>query len=131
MFLGMPESPHAKASDLPGWPCPPRLRDIPNRENSWGFIYVSDVSGRVAVAQDELGHLWANGDTIPAFRTPNESNESPGGFVFWTQTGLGLWIHPKSLKYLPSISRLDMKPGQWLPVNEVAHEVPEHIASAC
>ena len=34
---------HAKISDLPGWPCPPRVRDIPNTPDSWGWVMVSDA----------------------------------------------------------------------------------------
>ncbi|MBF9135307.1 hypothetical protein I0C86_41390 [Plantactinospora sp. S1510] len=120
------QSQHARAFDLPGWPCPPRVRDIPKHHNSWGHILVVH-SG--PVAQDELGYLWVNGETIPRFQTPNETLTSPGALVFWTESGLGLWVHPKSLRSLPSISRLDMRPDEWLAVNEVASEWPDFIKS--
>lgn len=50
-------NPHARAVDLPGWPCPPRVRDIPATPDSWGWVDVGSMAG--AVAQDELGYLWA------------------------------------------------------------------------
>lgn len=118
---------HAKASDLPGWPCPPRVRDIPKSVNSWGLINVLSEQAGMTVAQDELGYLWVNGETVPQFTTPTESKANPGAFVFWVPSGIGLWVHPKSLRCLPSISRLDMKPDEWLPVNEVARDWPPFI----
>lgn len=121
------KAPHAKASDLPGWPCPPRVRDIPKSVNSWGFIDVLSEDAGMKVAQDELGYLWVSGEAIPRFTTPIEGNANPGALVFWTQSGIGLWIHPKSLRCLPSISRLDMKPDEWLPVNEVSKDWPAFI----
>jgi hypothetical protein len=123
-----PNRNQARAFDLPGWPCPPRVRDIPNHEESWGWITVSNLPIQpYAVAQDELGYLWVNGNTIPTFKTPNETDVSPGALVFWTETGIGLWVHPKSLRYLPSISQLDMKPDEWLPVRVAAKEWPPFI----
>lgn len=82
------------------------------------------------LAQDDLGYLWVNGDTVPRFTVPDDSWEDPGAVVFWTETGVGLWVHPKSLRHLHSISRLDMKPDQWLPVNEVAREMPPFVKAA-
>lgn len=122
--------PHARAFDLPGWPCPPRVRDIPNHVESWGKIDVTSVHAGLKVAHDELGYLWVNGDTVPEFSIPGvhePANVNPGALVFWTESGIGLWVHPKSLRFLPSISRLDMKPDEWLPVNEVARELPSFI----
>ena len=121
------QAPHARAFDLPGWPCPPRVRDIPKHKHSWGYI---DVRGHseinfVPVAQDELGYLWVNGNTVPRFRTPNDIHR--GALVFHVEVGIGLWVHPQSLKYLPSVSRLDMPTGEWLPVNAVAPELPSFI----
>lgn len=121
----------ARAFDLPGWPCPPRVRDITGHENSWGWVPVSEHSSVVAVAIDELGYLWANGDAIPVFKLPNEGVVNPGAIVCWMADGLGLWVHPKSLRYLPSISRLDMKPDEWVPVAVALSELPPHVKSAC
>ncbi|ANZ13402.1 hypothetical protein ACH4YO_37970 [Streptomyces noursei] len=123
----MVDKPHARAFDLPGWPCPPRVRDIPHHENSWGWIAVgSHLAKNSPVAQDELGYLWVNGDFVPKFQVPEE-NHNPGAVVFFDDGMIGLWIHPKSLRYLPSISRLDMGHDEWVPVNVVAAELPEHI----
>lgn len=119
---------HARALDLPGWPCPPRVRDIPKRVESWGLIDINTHVLPKALVQDDLGYLWVNGDVVPRFQTPNDGIANPGALVFWTESGIGLWVHPKSLRYLPSISRLDMKPDEYLPVNEVAHEPPKFIS---
>lgn len=122
--------PHARAFDLPGWPCPPRVREIPNYQDSWGWIPVSEHLGGdspTTVAQDDLGYLWVNGNTIPKFKTPNEAYANPGAIVFQTDLGVGLWVHPKSLQYLPSISQFEMTPDEWLPVNEVAKECPPFV----
>lgn len=120
---------HARAFDLPGWPCPPRVRDIENHEDSWGWVLVSGHSNPAAigVAVDELGYLWVNGDACPRFMLPQESDANPGAIVFWTPDGIGLWVHPKSLRHMPSISRLDMRADQWLKVAVVVAELPEHI----
>jgi hypothetical protein len=121
---------HARAFDLPGWPCPPRVRDVPACEGSWGMVDVINHSNRqlVALAQDELGFLWANGDIVPKFRLPNDHDlGSPGAVVCWTPEGLGLWVHPKSLAHLPSISRLDMDQDRWIPVAVALSELPPHI----
>ncbi len=121
--------PHAKAFDLPGWPCPPRARDIPNHKCSWGWIptFQLPATGTIPVAQDEQGYLWVNGNTVPEFREPNEADANPGALVFWSETGIGLWVHPKSLRYLLSINRNDMSQDDWLPVNEVARDIPSFI----
>ena len=36
----MTEHTQARTSDLPGWSCPPRVRDIPSTPESWGWITV-------------------------------------------------------------------------------------------
>jgi hypothetical protein len=118
---------HARAFDLPGWPCPPRVRDIPSHEGSWGYVRVTpykigDIEPPIAI--DELGYLWACGDTVPQFCLPSENDHSPGALLCATPDGLGVWIHPKSLSRLPSISRLDMQPDQWIPIAVALAEMP-------
>jgi len=117
----MTEHTQARTSDLPGWPCPPRVRDIPLTPWSWGSVEVNSING--AVAQDEVGCLWVDGNAVPQYRQPEESNASPGALVCWTAAGLGLWVHPKSLRFLRSISRLD-EPDRWVPVMSVLPESP-------
>ena len=63
-------APHARAFDLPGWPCPPRVRDIPHHQESWGWIYVSP-SSLGSLVQDEMGYLWVDGAASPVFQLPN------------------------------------------------------------
>lgn len=121
---------HARAFDLPGWPCPPRVRDIPNHENSWGLlmVYQSDnIHKPSAVSLDELGYLWVDGAAVPQYRLPLDFDFNPGAIVCWTVDGIGLWVHPKSLAFMGSISRLDMEPDRWLPVAVVLPELPPHV----
>lgn len=120
------ESPHARAFDLPGWPCPPRLRDIPHHEESWGLIPVIPYDWGV-VAQDEIGYLWADGAAVPVFKIPSEADENPGAVVCWTKHGLGIWVHPKSLQYLRAISRLDMEQARWVPIAVALPELPPFV----
>lgn len=121
------QQPHARAFDLPGWPCPPRVRDIPNHHESWGWVA---VHARKFIAQDELGYLWADGAVIPEFRLPVDNHDSPGAVVCWTEHGLGVWIHAKSLKDLPIVSRLDMEPDRWVPIAVALHEPPAFVKAA-
>lgn len=118
---------HAKISDLPGWPCPPRVRDIPTTPDSWGWVDVHDVESLMAVVVDELGYLWVNGNIVPKYRLPDDQHASPGAVVFWSDGGIGLYLHPKSYSSLPSISRLDHEPDKWLPVTEVVPRLPQWI----
>ena len=113
---------HARAVDLPDWPCPPRVRSIPTTPESWGWVPVLTETG--AVAQDELGYLWVDGNVAPKYRLPRDSEESPGALVCCTVHGLGLWVHPKSLGFLRSISRLD-EPDRWVPVMVVLPDPPK------
>jgi len=117
---------HARASDLPGWPCPPRARDIPTTPNSWGWVPVLTETG--AVAQDELGFLWVDGNAVPKYRRPNDSDASPGALVCWTGQGLGVWVHTKSFEYLRNISRLD-EPDRWVPVATVLPDLPAFVTT--
>ena len=121
----MSNPPHARAFDLPNWPCPPRVRDIPSHEGSWGHVRVTSLGDPLAgLVIDELGFLWANGDVPPVFDLPNGEHSSPGAVTCWTPEGLGVWVHPKSMKFLPQISRLDMQSDQWIPIAVALAEMP-------
>lgn len=129
----MTNPPHARVFDIPGWPCPPRVSDIPNRENGWGHIDLGGIVSNPNVVADELGFLWVRGETAPAYRLPNETHENPGAIVFNSPNGIGLYIHPKSYRWLRSVSRLDLqdKPDVvYLPVNDVVNELPPHVKEA-
>lgn len=41
-------------TDLPGWPCPPRVADLPDHPRAYGWV--SDHQ----VAVDDEGRLWVN-----------------------------------------------------------------------
>ena len=124
-------TPHARASDLPGWPCPPRVRDIASHQDSWGYVAVTDIGkDSYTIAQDELGYLWANGNTVPRFNLPNEDWANPGAIVCWTPDGLGVWVHPKSLRCIASISRLDMEQDKWVPIAVALSGLPPFVKAA-
>lgn len=116
---------HARAFDLPGWPCPPRVRDIPNHENSWGWAPIGFI--RPVIVQDDLGYLWADGSAIPRFQALNDDNQSPGAIVFWAEGGLGVYVHRKSQPYIGNLSTLDMEPDRWIPIVVAAAELPSFV----
>lgn len=129
----MPNPPHAKVFDIPGWPCPPRVSDIPNRENSWGHIDVGLTTVHPSVVFDEIGSLWVRGDTTPSYKLPNAAHENPGAIVFHSPKGIVLYLHPKSYKKLPMVSRLDLQSTsgiEYLPINDVTDTLPPHIKEA-
>ncbi len=69
----MTEHMQARTSDLPGWPCPPRVRDIPSTPESWGWVPVQALSG--AVAQDEVGCLWLHPKSFGFLRSISRLDE--------------------------------------------------------
>jgi hypothetical protein len=121
---------HATVFDIPGWPCPPRVRDIVKTPNSWGYAMIHRYDIGSMVVQDELGYLWADGQATPGFKLPDEKYANPGGVVFWTEKGLGLWIHPKTYQHLGEMSRLDMEPDRWVPIAVVYRELPEFVSTS-
>ena len=126
----MTDTLHARAFDLPGWPTPPRVRDIPRTPGSWGWIMVAPgIAGKSGsygrVFQDEIGRLWVDGDITPRFKLLDPLSTNPGAYAYWTEDGIGLYVDPKSYPWLGDISSLDMEPDRWLPVAVVAQELPE------
>lgn len=116
-------TPHARAFDLPGWPCPPRVRDIPNHKGSWGWVPCQP--GANGIVQDELGYLWGDGNMVPKFQAFSDSSHFPGAILAWTEQGLGVYVHPKSLQHVGDISKLDMEPDRWVPIAAVLVEPPK------
>jgi hypothetical protein len=126
------QQPHARAFDLPGWPCPPRVRDIPHHQESWGWVFVS-AGSKPVIAQDEMGYLWADGTAIPRFQLPPKSDNNPGAILCWTECGLGVWVHPKSLRSIGDINistLLDSEPDRWVPIAVALHELPAFIKAS-
>jgi len=117
---------HARAVDLPGWPCPPRVRDIPTTPESWGRVPV--LTDTDAVAQDQLGYLWVDGNVAPKYRLTTDAGSMPGALVCWTDRGLGLWVPSRFMQYLRDISRLD-DPDRWVPVAAVLPNLPDFITA--
>ena len=62
----------------------------------------------------------------PGTATPGTRTEARG--VCWTERGLGLWVHPKSLQYLRDISRLD-DPDRWVPIATVLPNLPDFVTA--
>lgn len=112
---------HIRAVDIPGWPSPPKVRDISTVKYSWGSAPRFE-----AVVQDELGFLWADGSAVPQ-AILNLKDPHPFPVLFWTEDGLGLWFSEKSLGYLGSISRLDMELDRWIPIVMASKELPDFI----
>lgn len=129
----MNNTPHARAFDLPGWPCPPRVRDIPSHVGSWGYVpchagqngIFENRAWSPRIVQDELGYLWADGDAIPKFCSLDSDSDGPGAILCRTEQGLGVYVHPKSLRYIGNISKLDMEPDRWIPIATVLAEMPK------
>jgi hypothetical protein len=65
---------------------------------------------------------WPISHRTPRLQTPGTTHDNCEARVFWTRAGIALWIYPKSLAFLPAVSRLDMNGGGGLPVREVAAE---------
>lgn len=127
----MSSPPHARAFDLPGWPCPPRVRDIAMTEKSWGEVYVGRRDNDVeqsGVVQDEVGRLWANGDMAPKFAIPTKYNDLVvGAVLFWTEEGIGVYVHPARYSSLPSLNSYDMAPDKWVPIVVALGELPDFV----
>lgn len=125
----MSDPPHARAFDLPGWPCPSRVRDIAGRENSWGWVPcdIGHAGSAARIAQDDLGYLWADGSAIPAFRVKDHTIRAAGAVLFWTESGLGVYVYPDSLPFIGSISLLDMELDRWVPIAVAAADLPEFV----
>lgn len=112
---------HARATDLPGWPSPPRVSDIPNTEDSWGWAWLSSSP----VVQDDIGRLWADGEVIPAVSLG--SGQGARVLLAWTPDGLSIYIAPTDYYMLRSKSTLDMHPERWIPIRRVLSELPAHV----
>lgn len=73
------------------------------------------------------GKLWINGSTAGSPKIPNDNAVNPGAVAYWVPDGIGVWIHPKSRRYLSALSQLDMDPDDWMTVAEVAGELPAFV----
>jgi hypothetical protein len=119
----------ASIFDIPGWPCPPSVGQIASTKDTWGLVTVISIENGGAVGYDETGKRWANAQAVPRYALPDEGWASPGAIVAWTEQGLGVFIHPQSLRYLPQLT-LDQRmaqPDTWIPVAMVLAELPHHV----
>lgn len=113
--------PHARTSDLPGWPCPPRVRDMPKTPKSWGYVPIGSFH---SIVQDEQGYLWADGDRVPM---PIHNGEASYALLVWTEQGLAVFIDPRGYGRLPFRSLLDDEPERWIPIVAVLAEPPTDV----
>ncbi len=80
----MPERKQARTMDLPDYPSPPTIRDIPAHAGSWGWV------GPGYVAQDRDGYLWVEGAGTP--RPQPRAPQDLQALVAWTEDGIALYM---------------------------------------
>ena len=114
----MTDRKQARAMDLPGYPCPPSVRDIPNHAGSWGWVTSSNV------AQDDRGYLWVKAGATPKIAL-HDDNGGRRALVAWSETGLSLWVDPRGYVSLDRV-RGDTEEMEldWVPVAVVLKEQP-------
>lgn len=118
----MTDTPHAKATDIPGWHAPPRVRDIPSMPGSWGWMPIYAHPG-AALVQDDLGHLWIDGNRTCGAQARLAGVPVRHGIIaFFTDGGVGVYVYPESHSGIGHISRLDMDPDRWVPVAYVGDQ---------
>lgn len=120
-------TPHARTSDIPGWTCPPRVRDIPQHENSWGWVTIRDNTYSIIV-QDEQGYLWVDGDATLRSGLPDYGPDR--AVLCWTEQGLGVYVFPGT-QVVPVVCQADLErlPGR-MPIAVVLPELPAHVKDA-
>lgn len=117
----MTDRKQARAMDLPDYPCPPSLGQIPGHAGSWGWFYPS-ASGKstAAVVQDTNGYLWARSS---AHLSPQpEVGHNIVALAVWTEDGLGLYVAREAYKHIYRLDDLDEL--EWTPVAVVLKEPP-------
>ncbi|WP_435112196.1 hypothetical protein [Nocardiopsis synnemataformans] len=107
----MSDRPHARAFELPGWPCPPLSYQIADYPGSYGWV------GPSHVYIDEAGYLWvsSNSDLTPAPQTAFSV------CLAWTEDGIGLWAPKKA--YSSFITRKCLGEG-FTPIARIIPEPP-------
>lgn len=109
---------HARAMDLPDYPCPPNLGGIATHAGSWGW-----ANPIQAVAQDADGYLWAAVDTTLSPRRSTALDV----LATWTETGIGLYIPKRSYGMIGSVATASEP--DWVPVARVLLEPPPYALS--
>lgn len=112
----MSDKPHAKAVDLPNYPCPPNIASIATHTASWGWANPTDL-----IAQDTAGYLWVRAD-----RTLTPTAETPSLYVLatWTDTGIGLYVPPRSYAHIIHVPT--PSEPEWVPVATILTEAPAY-----
>lgn len=111
----MTDKEHARAMDLPDYPCPPNLGAIAAHAGSWGWANPAD-----SIAQDADGYLWVKTGTRLS-PTPSTSLDVLGT---WTEDGIGVYVPKRSYGFIRSIPTLCAP--QWVPVAVVLKEPPAY-----
>jgi hypothetical protein len=114
----MTDRKQARAMDLPDYPCPPFVRDIPNHAGSWGWV------NGFSIVQDDDGYLWADGNAtpLPVKKVPWATQV----LLAWSDVGLTLYAPPESYQYLKRITG-ELDRAKWIPVARVMKEPPTFL----
>ena len=111
----------ARAMDLPGYSCPPFVRDIPTHAGTWGWIHA------FSIVQDDHGYLWADGQVKPKSSLSGD-NGGHRALVAWSEAGLSVWVDPDGYG---SLQRLEgeVDTGRWVPVAALMAEAPGYAGA--
>lgn len=115
--------PHLRTSDLPGWPCPPRVRDMVKTPDSWGYVLLGSLQH---IVQDDGGYLWADGDVCPRPMV-DQVGTAHQALLMWTEQGLAVFIPVGGYGNIVSKSLLGAEPERWIPIRTHLNVIPEHV----
>jgi hypothetical protein len=117
----MTDRKQARAMDLPGYPCPPSLREIANHAGSWGWFNTVGMPGRPVIARDADGYLWARSDE--ELSPERETRGAVPALAVWTEEGVALFVPREAYKYLRNIAS-PADELEWTPIAAVLTEPP-------
>ncbi|MFJ5967898.1 hypothetical protein [Streptomyces sp. NPDC093060] len=118
----MTDRKQARAMDLPDYPCPPSLGQVPAHAGSWGWFWpVTTSNADIVIAQDPNGYLWVRSST--RLDPHPDISTKVSALAAWTEDGLGLYVPKEAYKY---VRRFDgsFDELEWTPVAVVLKEPP-------
>lgn len=122
----MSDRKQARAMDLPDYPCPPSLGQIPHHAGSWGWFGTSATSPlNAAVAQNANGYLWARSTTH--LQPHPQVGVKSTALAVWTEDGLGLYVPREAYRYVYRVDNIDEL--EWTPVAAVLKEPPGYAVN--
>jgi hypothetical protein len=119
----MSDRKQARAMDLPDYPCPPSLGQIPNHAGSWGWFNTVGIPGRPVIGRDGDGYLWARSDA--RLSPERETRGAVPALAVWTEDGAALFVPREGYKHLRSIEG-PVDELEWTPVASVLKEPPAY-----